>query len=350
MKLRFDMAAIKADDARFDEEAMQRITSDEQYLTTVCRFDAGEAAFFARQVEFIKAKTYDVLYPTYRAQELLPISFEAGPGANTITYRQFNMVGTMKLIAQYASDLPRSDVFGKEFSINVKSIGGSYGYNIQEVRNAMFANVPLQQRKANAARMAYEQFINRYAWYADGSAAYGGLYGLFYNTNITKMAAPTGLWCDSAGIGLGKTPNQIIADVNSLINSVPMLTKGVEAVNTVLMPIISLSYIKTIPRSDVSDTTIYEFLKANHPGVSFEAINEAWAVSPSPATPTDLNSSANIMIAYDRNPDKMTFEIPQPFEQFPVQEKGLEYEIPTHARIGGLITYYPLSVALMYGI
>lgn len=350
-KMRYDAAQFKQDDDRFDEEALARIASDEQYLmNSGLRLDAGEASFFARQLEYIKAKTYDVLYPTYRAQELIPVSFEAGPGAQSITYRQFNMVGTMKLIAQYANDLPRSDTYGKEFTVNVKGFGGSYGYNIQEVRNAMFGNVPLQQRKANAARMAYEQLVNRYAWFADGSATYGGLYGLFYNANLTQIAAPTGGWCDAQGISLGKTADQIINDITSLLNSIPQLTKGVEKPNTIILPIISLSYIKSVPRSSISDTTIYGFIKQNYPEVEFEALNEAWAVSPAPQTPTDANSSSNIMIAYDRNPDKLTMEIPQPFEQFPVQERGLEYIIPTHARYAGIITYYPLSIALMYGI
>jgi hypothetical protein len=278
------------------------------------------------------------------------VSFEAGPGAESITYRQYNQVGLMKLISQYADDLPRSDVYAKEFTVKIKSFGNSYGYNIQEVRNAMFGNVPIQQRKANAARLAYEQMVNRYAWYADGTAVYGGLYGLFYNTNITQIPAPNGKWCDASGISTGATPDQIIADVNSLINSIPQLTKGIERANKVVMPLISLSYIKTTPRSSVSDTTIFQFLQQNHPGVAFEAINEAWAVSPSPATPTDAASSSNIMFALDANPDKISLEIPQPFEQFPVQEKGLEYIVPCHARLAGLITPYPLSVALMYGI
>jgi hypothetical protein len=302
-------------------------------------------------LEFVKAKTYDVKYPNLRAQELLPVSTEAGPGANTITYRQYNMVGQMKFIAQYAKDLPRVDIYGKEFHAFVKSLGSSYGYTIQEVRNAMYANVPLQQRKANAARLAYEQAVNRNAWFADGSSTYAGCVGLFYNSNITTMVAPTGLWCDSTGASLGKTPDQIIADVNTAINYVPQLTKMVEQVNTVLMPSIHLSYIKTTMRSTISDATIYEVLVRNHPGVSFEALNEAFAVPASTATGMSWSSTnPNILIAYDKNPDKLTLEIPQPFEQFPVQEVGLEYEIPCHARYAGVITYYPLSILLMYGI
>ena len=332
----------------FGPDTQARIRNDEQYCVNVLRMDAGEAAFFARQTEFIKAKTYDIIYPEYKAQRLIPVSTEAGPGATSITFRQFNVVGQMKLIAQNARDLPRVDTFGKEYNTPIKSWGASYGYNIQEIRTAMFANLPLEQRKANAARLAYEQLINKIAWTADGSANWGGVSGFIYNPNFTSGASASGKpWCDANGAPGGATNDEIINDVNVAINSVAILTKDVEHCSQVLMSVAMLGYISTTPRSAVSDTTILQFLKANHPGVEFEAVNELAAVSPKPSTPTDTGSSANLLIAYNRNPDKLTLEIPQPFEQFPIQEVGLAYEIPCHARCAGVISYYPLSVNIV---
>jgi hypothetical protein len=348
--------AVRQDFDGFDafmgwtENAINRIRSDESYLRGVRRMDAGEAAFFARQLEFIKAKTYDVLYPEYKAQRLIPVSTEAGPGADSITFRQFNVVGQMVFIGQNARDLPRVDTYGKEFNTAIKSFGNSYGYTIQEVRRAMFANIPLEQRKANAARLAYEQLINRIAWLADGSADYAGIYGMFYNGDVTSGASATGIpWLASDGATWNDaiTPDQVINDVNAAINSIPVLTKDVEHADTVLMSVGMLSALATKPRSSLSDTTVLQFLKANYPGVTFEAINEAAAVSPKPSTPTVSASSANLLIAYARNPDKITLEIPQPFEQFPVQEVGLEYEVNCHARCAGVISYYPLAVNIV---
>jgi hypothetical protein len=335
----------------FDPAAQRRIRNDESYLGTVGRFDAGEASFFARQLEFIKAKTYDVLYPEYKAQRLLPVSFEAGPGAETITYRQFNVIGQSKLLSRNGKDLPRVDTYGKEFTSKIKSFGNSYGYTVQEIRAAMYAQIPLEQRKANAARLSYEQKVNELAWKADGSAAWGGLVGLFYNANVPHATVANGNWLLPDGsLNPAVTPDMIIQDVNQIITSVPVLTKDVEHVTQVLMPVGHLAILGATPRSAISDTTILEFLKMNHPGVSFEAINEAANVSPAPATPLDTNSSTNLLIAYAKNPDKLTLEIPQPFEQFPVQEQGLEYQVPCHFRLGGIITYYPQSIVIAQGI
>jgi hypothetical protein len=336
--------AVYDREAGFTQDAIESINRTGKRLHEVFNMDAGEAAFFARQLEFIKAKTYDVKFPEYPAQRLLPISTEAGPGAESITYRQYTPVGLMKLLASYADDLPYSDTYGKEFTVAVKGFGGAYRYDIQEIRNALQAGVPLTQRKANSARLAYEQKVNKYGFLADGSATYGGLYGLFYNPNVTKMSAPTGGWCDKYGINAGATPDQIIADVNTAINYVQTLTLKVERVDTVLMPVSHLSYIATVPRSAVSDTTILQFLKNNHPGVEFEGINEAAALNP---LPSGASGPANILIAYRKDPDAVTMEIPQPFEQLPVQELDLNFKVPTHARYGGVIFYYPLSCLIM---
>ena len=39
-----------------------------------------------------------------------------------------------------------------------------------------------------------------------------------------------------------------------------------------------------------------------------------------------------------------------PFTQYPPQERGLEFVVPCESRYGGIITYYPLSLAIGYGI
>ena len=302
--------------------------------------DANESAFFARQLEFIKARSYDVLYPEFSATRLLPVSTDAGAGAESITYRQFDSVGLMKLIASYADDLPRSDVFGKEFTSPIRSFGGSYGYNVQEIRSAQMAGIPLTQRKANAARQAWEQLVNRFAYFADGSAAFGGLFGLFYAPNKTVCAAPTGGWGSA-------TADQIIADINYAINRSRVLSKGVEISDTVIMGLTQFTKIASTPRSTNSDTTILEFVRKTNPGVTFEGINECEAVTPKPS---GASTATNILVAYRRSTDKLELAMPQPYEQFPPQERNLEYIVPTHGRLGGLILYYPLSVTVMEGL
>ena len=233
--------------------------------------DANENIFFARQLEYIMAQTYDVVYPEYKAMRLFPVSTEAGAGAESITYRQFDRVGMMKVISNYSDGLPRVNVKAKEFTTPVRPLGSSYGYNIDEVRAARFANKPLEMLEAEAARQAYEQAVNQIAFFAyPDDKTWGGLTGLLYQPNVTVGSAAVGAW-----LGGSTTPDQIIADMNKAVSDMIKLTKGVEMPDTILLPLAQWAYIFSTPRSINSDTTIGDYFLKNSVSVrNVEALNE----------------------------------------------------------------------------
>lgn len=301
--------------------------------------DSDDTIFFTRQLEFLKAKSYDIKYAELKARALIPVSFEAGPGAETIRYEQFQNAGIAKVIANYADDLPRADIKGKEFIGSVKSLGASYGYNLQEIRAARYAGKPLEQRRANAAKRAVAQAENTIAWF--GNSDYN-LQGFLSNPNIPLYSLPTdGTGSPNTAL-TGKTPDQILRDLNGMVNSVFSLTKGVERPNTLLLPLTQYAYIASTARSQYSDRTILEYFLENNPFVKeVDWLNELSGSGP---------SGVDQAVAYVRDPDHLTLEIPSDFEQLNVQEKGLEYVVPCHERIGGVIMYYPLAAVIANGV
>jgi hypothetical protein len=317
-------------------------------LKNIVGLDANETAFFSRELEYVKSRTYDKKYPEYKAQRLIPVSSEAGNAAESIVWREYDSVGLMKLIANYAVDLPRSDVFARENISPVRSLGGSYGYNIQEVRNSSKVGKGLEQRKADAARLAYEQAVNRLAWFARAADGInGGLTGLIYQPNITVATIATRgghvTWAD-------KTAAEILLDLNEGVSNMIALTKGVEIPNTVLLPEAQYGKIATTPAGTGTDTTILKYFLNNRPEITaVEWVNELDAVSPLPSAPSGAGTG-DLMIVYKRDSMNLELQIPQMFEQFPVQQRGLEFLIPTHARIGGVTVYYPLSISIYEGI
>lgn len=299
--------------------------------------DADEGVFFSRQLEHVKAKTYDVVYPELKARQFIPVSFDAGPGARTITYQQFDAVGVAKIISNYASDLPRVDLKGKEFTANVRSLGASYGYSLQDVRSAKMAGLPLEQRKANAAKRAVMQAEDEIALNGDADH---GLGGLLSNANVSdETIASDGTGASS--LWSAKTADLILRDMNQLVDKVVTVTNGVEEPNTMLMPHGQFSLISNLRVGDTGKSVKQWFLD-NNPFI--KEIMPWSKLAGAGAGGTDL------FLVYNKSPDKLTLEIPQDFEQLPVQEKGLEYEVPCHARCGGVIIYYPLSIAKGDGI
>jgi hypothetical protein len=147
------------------------------------RLDAGETIYFKRELEYVKSKTYDVKYRQLKALSLIPISSEANTGATEITFRRYRGVGLAKIIADYAHDFPRVDVFGEEQTAKVKGIGVSYGYSIPEIRASQYAGKKLDQRRAEVARRAMDEKINALALKGD---VQHNLQGFLNYPGITK--------------------------------------------------------------------------------------------------------------------------------------------------------------------
>ena len=323
---------------RYDERDLVVIQASQH-------FDANESIFFARELEHIKTKTYDKKFAALTATSVIPVSNEVNPGAESITYYQYEPTGMAKIISNYATDLPRADVKGKPFTSVVKGIGSSYGYSIQDVRAARMAGKPLEQRKANAARLAIDQKINKLAYFGDAA---NNLVGLFTHSNVTAYTLPTDGTLNSVTAGtadaaklINKTPDQVLRDLNGMVNKVIELTQGVESPDTLLLPPAIYGDLSTRRIGD-TETTILEFFLKTSPYVK--------TAIPVPECAGAGTAGADLIMMLNRDPDRLTLEIPQPFEQFPPQAEGLEFVIPCHARLGGVIIYYPLSINKASGV
>jgi hypothetical protein len=301
------------------------------------RLDANEGVFFARQLEYVRAQTYDVKRPKLSALALMPVDTSIPEGANTITYRQFDEVGMAKVVGNYANDLPRADVVGKEFTSPIRTIGNAYGYNTQEIRNAMFAGVNLNGKKATAATKAQEQKINQLAFAGDAD---NGLPGLLNNSNVpevTLLADGTG----SSKTFASKTADKIVRDINALINKVITQSKGIHRVTEVWLPVEQYALIATVQNSSASDATILSFLKEVHPGVTFNQVVELDGAGA---------GGADRMYALENSRDNWQLNIPMMIKQHTPQQVGLEFVVPVESRFGGVTIEYPLSMAYSDGI
>ena len=301
------------------------------------RMDADESIFFARELEYIKAKTYDIKFPQLKARQLLPVEYEANAGSLSITYQQFTQSGMAKIISNYADDLPRSDVRGKEFTVPVRTIGSSYGYNIDEINSAKMAGRPLTARKATAARRSHMVRENEIAWNGD---AENGYVGFLKNPNASEVV----LAADGSGNSKAfstKDTAKIIRDIVSLPTKVHDISNGVETADTLLLPIDQWNYIANTRLPD-TNISIKDWILGASPHLKrIEWLREL---------KTAGAANTTRMLCYRYDPDAVTLEIPSEFRQLPVQEKNMEFVVNTHQRFGGVIVYYPLSIAYADGI
>jgi len=290
--------------------------------------DAG--LFLERQLEYIRPQVFETTYADIKYPTILPVTSEAGPGAQTFTYRIMDSTGEFRLIADAADDLPRADISQVEKSINIRSIGGSFGYTVQELRAAQMANIALEQRRAAAVRRAYEEKVESIALFGESSVSLAG----FFNNATVDVVAADRWFTGSTASGTAQDMLELLNyGVTAIING----SKMKETPDTILMAWEDYNKVSTTRNSDSSDVTVLEYFLRTNPYIrNVEPINQLDADN------SELNT--NRMVVYKRDPEKVQLHIPQPLELFPPQQRGLEFIVPAHARVGGVALYYPKSV------
>lgn len=293
--------------------------------------DAAESAFFLRELEHIKAQTFDRRYPELRHREFIPVSNEVDPGAESVTLQSFDRRGQAKIISNNAKDLPRVDIFGTESQRPVREIGAAYGWTLKDILAAQKAGRNLNSRRAGAARRAVEEVLDSVA--AFGAASFGIATGFTNDANVSITGA--------AGAWTGLTADAIILEVSGMVRRIMTNSLSTEVPNTLVLPVDPWVHIATTPRSTTSDTTILEFLLSKFPMLT--AIDHWYRLDAAGA------GGVTRAVMYDRNPEKVMQDIPLEFQQLDPQPKGLEFEVPTWAMTAGAQIPYPLSLDYLDG-
>jgi len=320
--------------------APSQFVANVKYKTQqMTRLDGDETIFFQRELETVKARTYDTKYPNlqFASGQLIPISNEAGPGTREIVYQQYTELGMAKIISNYASDLPRASVKAEETRVKVRDLGVGFDYSVMDIKAAAKSGKPLNARLASAAKRAMMMALDEIAVKGDSSF---GLVGLLSHPNIPEVTIPAD-GTGSSKTWTSKTPAQILRDLNLMVSSIIDVTKGIENPDTLLMPIAQYELISNTPRSDHSDKTIKNFFLENN----------GWIKNIIPVNKLkDAVDGDDVIIAYNRNPENLTLEIPDSFQMLEVQQQNLAFKVPCLLTTGGVIVYYPLTVAKGMGI
>jgi hypothetical protein len=304
------------------------------------RMDVGETAFLERQLESIESRIYMKKLRELKYRDLIPISNRDGPGAQTITYYMYTKVGMAKIIANPSDDLPRSDVFAARFTQPVFVIATSFAYTTQDLRRAMFANVPLEMFKVDAARRSIREKENTLAWTGDTPT---GIVGLLANTNITNTQAPNNAGATSR-YWSAKTADEILADVLLMVTTIRDLTNGIHQANTLCLPLVEYNKLAGTPRSTYSDTTLLKFVMAENNVYGLDTVD--WLIELK-ATGTGGHDQA---LCYERDPEVLEHRIPLEMVTHPPQFRNLEFVVPVEAENGGTVVRYPLACMKLYDI
>ena len=138
-----------------------------------------------------------------------------------------------------------------------------------------------------------------------------------------------------------KDADKMIRDITALPTRIRDLTRGVEYADTLLLPLTPWNLIANtrIPNTNLS---VRKWILNENPDLKRILWVDELKTAGAANTPR--------MFAYRYDADVLQMVVASEFRQLPVQEKNLEFRVPCHMRIGGVLLYYPLACAFADGV
>ena len=297
--------------------------------------DANGTMFGARQLEYIESQIYRTEYASYKAREIFPLESGGGQWTDFFTYKVMDYQGkATRLNPHNSNNIPEVGLSSKEVRNPIRHVAASYGYGVIELAQAQHAGLPLDAESALAARDVVEREIDAIAWNGDSES---GLVGFLNNPDIPVGNVPNGAggfpeWST-------KTPEEILLDGLNIFNEISENSNGVEFADTWVLPISQYNLLKQ-PRSGFSDTSLIKWLADNIPELQGDVNNIKW----SPVLAGAGTGGSDVMVAYKRDPRKLSMLLPMDILVETPQLTDLRWKTIVRAATGSVIVRYPLSV------
>jgi len=304
------------------------------------RFDANETAFLTRQLEYVRAKTFEIDYPDLKARSYIPIATDIPESVETYVYFARDRLGKAKIIANGVDDLPRIDVSAAERTGKVRQIGDSYGWDLNEMAEAARLGIPLSEQKATAAREAIEQAIDEVlclgtTTHPDQIGLNFGITGLLNNADVVSQGI-----INPAGDPWSTTPTaaEMLLDLNTMMNTIVNANSQKYIPDTILFAPAQFSLLATTSvGTDANQMTVLRSFLLNNPYI--KTIDQWYRL-----TGAGAGGTTDRAIIFKKDPSVLEAVVPMEFRQEAPQARNLEFVVPCRARCGGVKVYKPAAI------
>lgn len=296
-------------------------------------------AFVQSNATYIEGEVDKIEYPEIQYPDLIPVDFSAPEWVKSVTYYSTDRVGKADWFHHQARDVPRADVERTKFEVGVEMAAIGYGYTTEELAQAQMMGVRLTPEKADAAREAYEEFVDDVALYGNSTKSFYGLIdypGVTATNAIADGVGASSEWED-------KSPVQIARDVNNALTGIYVDTKQISMADTILLPVEKYTYITTTMFDPNGQMTILDWLKKTN--IYTQTTGRQLTIRAVRGLETAGAAASNRMVVYKRDPKVLKMHIPMRHRFLEAMRTGpLLYEVPGIFRLGGLDVKRPKLV------
>lgn len=296
-------------------------------------------SFLVSQISYIEAEVVKTIYPDIQYPALIPVDTSAPEWVKSITFFSMDRVGQAEWFNHNAKDIAIADLVRDKHESTVSMAGIGYRYTLEEIGQAMMMGMNLTAEKAEAARRAYEEFVDNFALRGDTAR---NMTGLINDPNVTIVSAPA----DGNGGSptfADKSGSQIARDLNSMLSGIYTGSLTTELADTLLLPVSVFTSLATTQMSTASDTSVLEwFSKYN---VFTATTGQPLMIRGVRGLETAGSGGVGRAVAYRRDPQVLKMHIPMTHRFLPVWQTGpMIFDVPGIFRLGGVEIRRPSAV------
>jgi hypothetical protein len=321
-------------EVQFDSEVLEAIPSIDavdpslRQQCTMAAMDVAETLVFARQLETISNRVFNIQYPDLKAARLVPRNTEAGPADEYLTFRVWDHYTMAKIVGNYSTDIPLVNASAREVTTKFFTVANGYTYSVDDLRAAQRAGVQLQSRFAEAARRGIELAREEVA--SVGSPEIG-TFGLANQPNATIATLPNGNWAAA-------TAEEIREDLNYLMDTMILGSNEILSPNTILLPtsLYRIAQRKLISIGGVvGGMTALQMFAGQNAGITVESWNKL---------ETAGADGGPRIVVYQRDPSVLEFIDAIPLETMPTEYRAMQWTTVLRSRMGGVVLYQPAGL------
>lgn len=212
------------------------------------------------------------------------------------------------------------------------------GWTIPELESAQKLGRPVDQQKFAGLQLKHQMDIDEQVYIGDSAL---GLTGLVNGSAVTNSSnATTGNWGSA-------TPDQILADVNELLNSVWAASAYAVCPADLRVDPLNFGRLVSTKVSSAGNISVLEFLKLN--SLSNAINGKPLDIQPLKWLTGRGASSTNRMVAYTKDPMRIRFPL-VPLQRTPLEYRDLRQLTTYFGRLGAVEFVYPETVGYRDGV
>lgn len=296
--------------------------------------------FVVEQGRSVESRVYMKRYPTLNYALHVPVITEGADWAIGTMFYKVDVTGQAKFLSGAANDMPFNQATRDMATHDFAMIGSGWEWNMEEVNQAALYGVNLNDAKVMGANQSVEQLLYDIAIAGSTEKNWTGFINDAGVTVITASGSGT------ARYWANKTPDQILADINTALSTIRSSTKEIEWADTIRLPPTAFRDIAT-RRLGAGDgmITVLEYIRRNN--IYTAETGQALDIG----TLRDLDTAGvggnGRMVAYRKDSEVLRFHLPMPRRVIGVHQKSLmAFEDGIIARTGG--TEVRLPGAMIY--